>query len=280
MFNKSYALSVIVIVLLISTGHSAQAAWGLTTSQFNRMIKESSLSENLKLSKKEKIKRIKNHIQRTSHNGLDVIDLDELAEQIVDVAACTGVDFSFFSAVLKVESDHCRDRYNNSSKASGCGQFTTSPIKVFKNQLRLPGRKENGHPKFKKALEVLINKCFAGDSDRIEEFKEVYSQKPRTVQQYLRSGEDIELDLISSALYLKFKYARTGFYYNPNTKSPGALSLYGTESGYGTKVYNEYQKVQFQDFNLDGYLDEIATQACQISEDSQACKGDRPTYEI
>lgn len=255
------------------------AAWGMTPSQARRMTSNAGLPNNRDVSRSEKIRRVYNHIN-ISHGGTNIISNEDLARTIVDVAQCTGHDFTFFAGIIKKESTYCLDRHNNSSGASGCGQFTSWPIRVFKNQLLLPQREENGDPDFKEAIEVLLSRCYEGRPEKIEQFIELFSQSRSTVKSFLRRGEDTEMDLVASAIYLKFYYARTGFYYNPHSRSAGALSLYGEGSSYATQAMNTINQVNYTCVENDPYLIDIENTSCELSDDPAACQLTTPTYDI
>ncbi len=255
------------------------AAWGMTPRQAERMLSNAELPNNQRVSRSEKIERVKNHID-VFHNGSNIISNDELARTLVDVAECTGHDFTFFAGIIKKESTYCLDRHNNGSGASGCGQFTSWPIRVYKNQLLLPGREENGDPDFKAAIETLLSRCYEGRPEKIDQFIELFSQSRSTVKSFLRRGEDTEMDLVASAIYLKFYYARTGFYYNPHSRAAGALSLYGEGSSYATQAMNTINQVNYTCSENDPYLLDIEDTSCELSDDPAACHLTTPTYDI
>lgn len=295
MFNGKPSTTIVVPVLVLflllaekavsapSCGNIEKAAWGMTNTQFNRMVENAELPKNKKLSRKVKAKRIKDHMVDTAHSGLNDISATELSQLITEVADCTGVDFSFFAGILHVESKYCLDRYNEDSKASGCGQFTDAPVEVYKNQLRLPGRDQNGHPRFKEAIETLLNRCYKGDEEDIAYFKDVFSKSVGQTKIYLRKAGNFKLDLIASAIFFKFSYARAGFYYDPETPDPGAVKLYSTEPGYTGEVMEQVGQIEKANYDCgpdDEYLKAVGEASCALSADPRACDLVIPTYDI
>ncbi len=262
-----------------STNNLHSAAWGMSPRQAERMLSNAELPNNRNVQYREKVTRVFNHISQF-HNGSSVISNADLAQTIVDTSICTGHDFTFLAGILKKESTYCLDRHNENSGASGCGQFTTWPIRVFKNQLLLPGREENGDPDFKRSIETLLSRCYQDRPEKIEEFINLFSQSRSTIRSFLRRGDDIEMDLIASAIYLKFYYARAGFYFNPSSSSPGALSLYGEGSRYASDAMEIINQVDYTCVENEDYLKKIEETSCELSDDSRACQLTVPSYDI
>ncbi len=283
----------LVFVLLILVGQSAwtrhcvdsnvfEAGTGLNQRQAYRMLTDASFDGNKKVSRKEKVRRVYTSIGH-SHNGLPKISRAKLATLIVDMSTCTGNDFTVFAGLLKKESDYCLNVLNNTSEkstASGCGQITVWPIREIKNHFGLPGRTKAGDANSRYAITRLLNNCFKEDEARIQDFIELLSQPSNDVKAYLRSGDDYELDLFMAAFYLKFHYGRVGYYYNPHTSGPGALSLYGEGSGYAGLVTSYAGNVDMLCFDDDDYLKPIEKESCQLTSDAEACFQTTPTHEL
>lgn len=297
MFNKKQMAMTPTFILIISLlfyTHSSQAlvcfdreliktGTPVTEKQARRMLSDATFKNNQQISKKERIRKVKEHMQH-SHSGLPDISDNELAELIVDIADCTGHDFSIFAGLLRKESDYCLNRLNTSSPkstASGCGQITIWPVKEFKNHLNLPGKKKAGDADARASITELTRRCLS--KDRTQDFLALFSKSPNEVKKYLRSSGDYEMDLFVAALYLKFHYGRVGFYYNPHSPNPGALSLYGEGSQYAKRIERfagSIQKTNQHCIDDSEYIQDIESFSCEISNDPAACSLATPTFEI
>lgn len=261
------------------------AAWGFSDRQSSRFYDDATLARNQNLSDENIQARIRRSVATTYQENQvnrSQSEINDLASHIKHAAECTGNDFSILAGLLYVESKYCSQLLNTSSpdsSASGCGQFTVWPIRVFRNQLRLPGRAENGDPKIRQGIEDLLASCFVGREHRIDEFKELFSQSTSSVKSFLQSGQDFEMDLVATAIYLKFFYAMAGFYYNPGSRAAGALSRYGEGPAYARKVNRESTQVNACQENIP-FLESIQEVACELSEDSSACYMTERTYTL
>lgn len=257
----------------------------ISKSQAKKMLSDAEFSGNKKLSRREKIRKVKEHI-KYSHKGLPDISNDDLAELIIDISDCMGHDFSIFAGLLRKESDYCLNKLNTSSRkstASGCGQITIWPIKEFKNQFELPGHTKSGDPDAKQALGALLSRCFKDNEEEVTDFLKLMSESPNDVKAYLRNSGDYKMDLITSALYLKLLYGRTGFYYNAKSKSAGALSLYGEGSRYASAIESFAGRVQKSVelcYDDTEYIKSIEQASCELSEDPASCSLTTPTWDI
>lgn len=256
------------------------AATPMTPTQVRRMLTDGSYEDNKLVPKKEKIDRVLTSIN-DSHHGLPYISDKKLAEKIVDVAQCVGLDFTVFAGLLKKESDYCLNMRNTSSDdstASGCGQFTVWPIREFKNNLMLPMRTANGFPETAGATRHLLKKCL--NRKDYNQFLTVYSMHEKKVKDFLWEAKNINIDLVASAVFLKFHYGRVGFYYDPNTPDPGALSLYGEGANYAGLVDKFSRSIDHQCVDDYEYIKEIEQTSCELSKDPAACFLTTPTFEI
>ncbi len=248
----------------------------------NRMLASAAFAENRGITRHEKAQRVARSLAVTRPELNDISD-SELSELIVDIAQCTGNDFSVFAGLIKKESTYCMEKLNQSSSASsasGCGQITIWPVREFKDHLQLPGRRGASYEPARVALESLIDRCLG---DRQDDFYELFTHSPNEVKAYLRSQGDYQMDLFVSALYLKYQYGRTGFYYDPHTSAPGALSLYGEGAHYASAVSrfaNGVQRSSQVCFDDSEYIKDIERTSCELSEDSAACSLATPTWEI
>ncbi len=251
-------------------------------AQAERMLANATFTENQKLSRSEKIRRVRTNIGGVRNPLTDINDQD-LAQWIVDIADCTGNDFSIFAGLIRKESTYCLEKLNRSSPkstASGCGQITIWPVREFQNHLDLPGRRGPSDPEAKGALEKLINSCL---ENRSEAYKELLSKTPNQVKAYLRNQGDYEFDLFTAALYLKFQYGFTGFYYDPNVRAAGALSRYGEGTKYGFRIDQFARDVrQSSQLCIDdsNYINDIERTSCELSEDSASCSLTTPHWDI
>lgn len=265
-----------------------EAAWGLSQSQSKRFLSDATLPENRTLSDGEVYDRLKKDInkmyQARNLKSGPFVSADALASKIQWAASCTGNDFSMLAAVVKLESAYCSLLHNKSGGDSGCGQFTSASIGYFKNQLRLPGRKENGSALMKKTIEEVMRNCASGSTFVNENsLAELFSQSKDKIRQDLRTGKNISLDVLSTAIYLKFYYSISGFYYNAASSAPGALSRYngGGVANYGSKVYGHAQKIEYGVCSKDqDYLKAIEKAACELSADKEVCSLTVPTFDI
>jgi hypothetical protein len=260
------------------------AAYSINSTRYNRIVSDASLPRNRQISQRDKKNRIEDHIQaiyQSQRIRNSEISIDELATLLADVATCTGNDFSMLAAVVAKESIYCYDRHNRRGGDSGCGQFTTPAITEIKNQLRLPGRQTSGTNEGQRALETLLHNCYTGNGRSVDYFKSVFSQSPSQVRMFLRSGEDIQLDLIATGMYLKLLYGISGFYFDANSRSAGALARYngGGTRGYASSVNQKAQNVNACGVDESAIM-EIESHACSLSNDPAACHMTVPTYEI
>ncbi len=297
---KSFIVASLMALTLGSTHLKAQdvgscdtnmfekAAWGLSQSNSRRFLEDATLPSHKGLSDGEVYDRLHASIQsmykaRRLSNG-PYVSASSLASKIQWAAECTGHDFSMLAAVIKVESAYCSLMHNKGGGDSGCGQFTGAAIGFFKNQLRLPGRKENGSPLMKKTIEELVSRCAPGSSYVNENsLVELFSQSNEDIRTNLRSGKNISVDLLATAIYLKFYYAISGFYYNAASSQPGALSRYngGGVANYGSKINGHATKIDAQLCSKDpAYLKEIESAACELSAAPEVCELTLPTFDI
>lgn len=251
-------------------------AWSIGKSDYTRMMKDASLGRNKSVDHEEKVERVMAHMDRI-RAGLKSINVPvsdrALADMIIKVADCTGNDYSIFAALLGKESYYCADRHNNSGGDSGCGQFTTPAITEIKNQMRLPGAKNHGTDYGKKGFDDLLARCDAASrAEQKEAFKDLFSDPVKSIKTFLRGGHDIETDLIATAIYLKFNYGLSGFYYDPGKKAQGALSRYngGGTAGYAKSVNNSAIKVK-SCIERDQEAAEVGAEACALSGDMFLC---------
>lgn len=257
-------------------------AANMTHRQAERMLVDATYADNKGISRTEKVRRVESNME-THRNPLPDISDRKLAEWVVDIAKCTGHDFSILAGLIRKESTYCLAKLNTSSRkstASGCGQITIWPVREFKDHLVLPGRRGSGDPEARASLEKLINSCLG---NRADEFLELLSESPNEVKAYLRNESDYQFDLFMAALYLKYHYGRTGFYYDPNRREAGALSLYGEGSSYGRSVERFAEGVQKSSqtcFDDTEYIKEIERTSCELSNDSAACSLTTPSWEI
>lgn len=265
-----------------------QAAWGLSQSQSKRFLSDATLPENRNLSDGEVHDRILTDINKMYRarkiSTSPYVSAESLASKIQWAAQCTGHDFSMLSAVIKVESAYCSILHNKSGGDSGCGQFTSAAIGFFKNQLRLPGKKENGSALMKKTIEEVMRNCAPGSSHINENsLVELFSKSKDEIRADLRSGKNISRDVLATAIYLKFYYSISGFYYNASSKSPGALSRYngGGVKNYGEKINGHAVKINGEVCGKDhDFLKAIEIGACELSADKAVCSLTTPTFEI
>lgn len=283
----------VMSVLIMSANNSMAAtvcrdhqliptAANMTERQAARMLVDATYPENKNISRSEKIRRVAANME-THRDPLPDITDRKLAEWVVDIAKCTGHDFSILAGLLRKESTYCLAKLNTSSSkstASGCGQITIWPVREFKDHLVLPGRRGGSDPEARASLEKLIEGCLG---NRTEEFMELLSETPNEVKKYLREESDYQFDLFMAALYLKYHYGRAGFYYDPSRNTPGALSLYGEGSSYGRTVDRYADGVQQSSqfcFDDTESIKEIERTSCELSNDSAVCSLTTPTWDI
>lgn len=255
-----------------------RSAWGLSQTGRERMLSDATLAGNLSVSEGEAYERLYKDIKKTYGNKEqgNFIDASSLAKKIQWAASCTGNDFTMLAAIVKGESMYCHLLHNKGGGDSGCGQFTSAAIGFFKNQLRTPGRKEDGHPRLKSTIEEIVSRCAPGSSYINENsLVDLFSLSKEGIREDLRTGKNISRDLLATAIYLKFYYAVSGFYYNASSTSPGALSRYngGGVANYGTKAYNKAIKIQADMCQKDtDFLKGIEKVACELGDDQNSCQ--------
>ncbi|MFT6067910.1 MAG: hypothetical protein ACJAT2_002877 [Bacteriovoracaceae bacterium] len=283
---------IVLTVLFLTTSFSLWAnqcdvnmlhksAWGLSETKQRRFLSDATLPGNQSVSEGEKLDRLKSSISKVYKgrgygSSGPYVSVDSLASKLSWAASCTGHDFSMLAAVVKVESAYCSILKNlGGGGDSGCGQFTSAAIGFFKNQLRLPGRKENGSARMKRTIEELMSRCAPGSSHVEEDsLAKLFSKDKASIREELRTGKNISLDLLATAIYFKFYYSISGFYYDASNPAPGAFSRYngGGHAGYSTLLNNNATQINAPICQKDkSYLRPIEAVACELSEDKSAC---------
>ena len=282
-----FALTSLANVCQENTLH--ESAWGLRDSQARTFLSDATLPGNLGASDGEIRDRLEASISkfyRARGKSSNYTSASSLAAKIQWAAQCTGNDFSMLAGIIKVESAYCSLLHNKGGGDSGCGQFTSAAIGYYRNQLRLPGRKENGSTNMKNSIEELMRRCAPGSSYVEEDsLHKLFSMDKTSIRKPLRNGENISLDILATAIYLKFYYSISGegFYYDATTSGPGALSRYngGGFAGYGKKINGEAMKIDAQMCQKDeSYLESIEEAACELSVDKEVCDMRTPIYSI
>jgi len=262
-----------------------QAAWGLSQTGRNRFLSDATLPGNLSASDSEIYERLVTDIRKTygGEKG-NFGEADSIARKIQWAAECTGNDFTMLAAIIKGESMYCHLLHNKGGGDSGCGQFTSASINFFKNQLRLSGRIENGHPRMKATIEDVMTKCAPGSSYVNENsLAELFNKSKGEIRSELRGGKNLSLDILATAVYLKFYYSIAGFYYDATSSAAGALSRYngGGVANYGQKAYNKAIKIDSDVCSKDeDYLERMQETACALGDDLSSCSMNVPSYEI
>jgi hypothetical protein len=267
-----------------------KAAWGLSEAKQERFLSDATLPGNMSVSEGEKLDRLKASIGKVykarGHGDQGpYVDTNSLAAKIKWAANCTGHDFAMLAAVVKVESAYCSILKNlGGGGDSGCGQFTSAAIGFFKNQLRLPGRKENGSSRMKSTIEEIMLRCAPGSSHVEEDsLANLFAKDKASIREELRTGKNISLDILATAIYFKFYYSVSGFYYDAQSAAPGAFSRYngGGHVGYSTILNNNAIQISAPLCKKDKtYLKSIEAGACELSDDFTACDMMTPTFKI
>lgn len=296
MHNKILLLMPLFILLSLSNYARANScqqnlledtAWGLTSKQQTRFLSDATLPGNRSLSDGEIYDRIKEDAEKTFRKGNirnPKVSPSALASKIRWAASCTGNDYSMLAGLIKTESTYCQFLHNRGGGDSGCGQFTGAAIGYFKNQLRLKGRKENGSLRMKETIEELMSRC-APRSSFVEEdsLAKFFNKSDDQIRKELREAKNTSLDILATAIYLKFYYSISGFYFDATSPAPGALSRYngGGVPRYGTKVYNRAILIDSPVCSKDkAYLETMRANACTLSADTSVCWMTTPIYEI
>jgi hypothetical protein len=264
-----------------------KTAWGLSNSQARTFLSDATLPGNLSASDGEVRDRLVNSISsfyRARGASSSYVSADSLAAKIQWAAQCTGNDFSMLAGIIKVESAYCSLLHNKGGGDSGCGQFTSAAIGFYRNQLRLPGRKENGSTNMKNTIETIMRNCASGSTYVQEDsLHKLFSESKASIREKLRGGHNISLDVLATAIYLKFYYSISGFYYKATDSRPGALSRYngGGFAGYGKKMNGVAHQINGEVCEKDeSYLEEIQEATCDLSMDKEVCDLLTPTYSI
>ncbi len=262
-----------------------KAAWGMSVSGRERFLSDATLSGNQSVSDGEIFERLHKSISaqyggEQGRNG----SATSVAKKIQWAAECTGNDFTMLAAIIKGESGYCQFLHNKGGGDSGCGQFTSASINFFKNQLRVSGRIENGHPRVKQSIEDLMVRCAPGSSYVQEDsLAKLFDQSKDKIREDLRTAKNLSLDILATAIYLKFYYSVSGFYYDASSPSPGALTRYngGGVENYGKKAYNKAINIKGNEcIRSEDYLNLMQETACALGDDMASCRMDVKTIEI
>lgn len=261
--------------LICEGAESHDIAWHFNNNQIRTLQSNKTEPRNVGVSTSEKIRRVESRV-KAYHSSVNGVSASKIAETIVWAAECTGNDFTYFAALLEVESNLCKDRHNRGGGDSGCGQFTSAAINEFKNQMKLPGQQANNNAvkQVTDSLHQMARTCFsnAGDSKRYDDFIALYSGSRSHIQNTLRAGHHLDLDILGAAMYLKIMVGLAGGYTVPGNAA-GGIARYngGGDRNYVSKVTSKVQNVDFICYE-DHYTPDVQSVSCELSNDSQRCE--------
>ena len=205
---------------------------------------------------------------------------------------CTSNDFKWFAAIIGHESSYCKNR-KGAGGDSGCGQFTSAAIDSMKLQLKLPSRtrgsKDTASPRATKAMKEMISSCYKAYDGMVDGsegegnedlFYSVMDRQVESLKSVFRKASAMHVDILASAIFLKFQVALAGGYILPGTKR-GGIAKY---NGGGTKDYLKHIRKKAKNIKVnkvnyscieDTYTSSVAEFACEIdNEDPDACMND------
>ena len=263
-------------------------AWAMSLSAHE--IFTSNLMEpvNRRYSKDQKRAAVKKAILK-HHDGAGGYSPSEIARALVWASDCTGNDFKWFAAIIGNESSYCKNR-KGAGGDSGCGQFTNAAIHSMKLQLKLPSRKsgdiDTASPIATKAMKEMISSCYkvydgmvdGSEGEGNEDlFYRVMDSKISELKSVFRKASAMHVDILASAIFLKFQVALAGGYILPGTKL-GGIARY---NGRGTRGYLKHIIGKAKNIKVnyscieDTYTSSVAEFACEIdNEDPDACMND------
>lgn len=260
--------------LICEGAESFDIAWHLNNNQVRTLQANKTEPRNVDVSRAEQKRRIENRV-KAYHSGVNGVSTGGIADLVVWAAACTGNDFTYLAGVLETESMYCKNRHNKGGGDSGCGQFTTVALKELKSQMRLPGQQANNNAvrEVTETLHNMAKNCFAqaGNSKRYDDFITLFSKSNSDIQKNLRAGQNLDLDILASALYLKFMVALGGGYLVSGQKA-GGIARYngGGDKNYVSKVTGAVQKVDFTCYE-DEYTPYVQAISCEMSNEPSRC---------
>jgi hypothetical protein len=186
------------------------------------------------------------------------------------------VDFSILSSLVRKESNYCEDRYNNSGGDSGCVQFTTPGLTELKHQFGIAGK-----GKYMPGVPDILNRqastYFAGNPDRLKEFRRWLRLSTKDQKWLLRNRNYHDIDILAGAMLLKIYLANNSGNYTQ------ALRQYNGSArkvSYANNVAAVSQKISYDTFDCQekqAFPYEIYSTTCEINEDN-GCYMDDPNF--
>lgn len=259
-------------------------AWGMSPSA--RDIFTSNLTEpaNRNYTKDQKRAAVKRAVERY-HSGAGGYSPAQIARAIVWAADCTGNDFKWFAGIIGNESLYCKTRVGSGGDA-GCGQFTGAAITSMKLQLKLPSRPrgqiDTASPRATVAMKDMVKSCYERYDGMVDGsegpgdealFYNIMDRSHSGLKDVFRRASAMHVDILASAIFLKFNVALAGGYTVPGS-APGGIARY---NGGGVRNYLSHIRNQAQHIDVnyscveDVYTPSVAGFACEVDEDADAC---------
>jgi len=259
-------------------------AWGMSPSAHRIFTANMTEPANRRYSKDQKRSAVE-RAMRPYHDGTGGYSRAQIAKAIIWAADCTGNDFKWFAGLVGNESNYCSARVGSGGD-SGCGQFTGAAIDSMKLQLKLSSRRrgsiDTASPRSTAAMKEMISSCYQKYDGMVDGsegpgseklFYNVMNRSHSGLKSVFRKASAMHVDLLASAIFLKFNVSLAGGY-TVSGSAPGGIARY---NGGGVQNYLGHIKKKAARINVnytcveDDYTPAVAEFACAIDEDPESC---------
>ncbi len=263
------------------------AAWQMNSKTRSTFISNLTEPENEQYTKEQRVAVVNSAIKKY-HSGVDNYTTKQIAKAIIWASDCTGNDFKWFAGIIGNESLYCKSRLGKGGD-SGCGQFTGAAIDSIKLQLKLKsrpkGKLDTASSISTKAMENMVKSCYESYDGIVdgsegpgneELFYNVMNRSHKNLKIVFQKATAMHVDILASAIFLKFNAAIAGGYIIPGSR-PGGIARYNGRGirNYLRKVIRTVNRDLFIPMTYtcveDWYTLEIVAFACQIDENPEAC---------
>jgi len=270
--------------MICDGAESTEAAWGMSPSAHKVFTANMTELENRNYTKDQKRSAVE-RAMRPYHNGTGGYSREQIARAIIWASDCTGNDFKWFAGLVGNESSYCSAREGRGGD-SGCGQFTGAAIDSMKLQLKLPSRLrgsiDTASPRATAAMKDMIASCYQKYDGMVDGsegpgsaalFYNVMDRSHSGIKSVFQRASAMHVDLLASAIFLKFNVALAGGYTVPEDV-PGGVARY---NGGGVPNYLSHVKSKVDLINVDyscvedTYTQKVAESACELDEDPEVC---------
>ncbi|MGH1468883.1 MAG: hypothetical protein ACRBBP_08410 [Bdellovibrionales bacterium] len=270
--------------MICEGAEQTDVAWGMSPSAHRIFTSNLMEPANSRYTKDQKRSAVEKAIRRY-HTGAGGYSPAQIARAIIWASDCTGNDFKWFAGIIGNESLYCSTR-QGAGGDSGCGQFTGDAIASMKLQLKLPSRQrgsiDTASPRSTQAMRDMVKSCYQrydgmvdGSEGKGSEalFYNVMDRSHSGLKSVFRRASAMHVDILASAIFLKFNAALAGGYTVSGSR-PGGIARYngGGVSNYLSHIQRHRGKINV-DYSCveDTYTSDVAGFACELDENPETC---------